>query len=312
MKNILFFCFAEIIGENDLSTQVAKRFGKELSKIDWINFADREILVRAHESVKGKDVVIIHSLYGNVNNSFVSLLMGLDAIKRSGSKSITLIFPYYFYSRQDRRSNYLDPIGSKIVSECIVNSAIDKLVLIELHSPHIMSFFDNSVYVEHLTTTKLIINELLEASMFSDSSKWAIVAPDYGDLQRAKEYADILKADLITMDKKRQSANTCSVEFISGKICDKNCLIIDDMLDTGGTIFSIARMLKEKGAKSVIVAITHALFSEDALLKLKDLYESSIIDRVFVTNSIPKDFSEYEFIKIIDLSPIIVESLTNN
>lgn len=311
MKNTSFFCFSKYIGDKDLAVGVAKRFGKELSDIDWIDFADGEILIRPVDSVKGKDVVVIHSLYGNVNNSLVSLLIGLDSLKRSGAKSITLVFPYYFYSRQDRRAYYLDPIGSKVISECIVNSCIDRLILVELHSSYTLSFFDKSLYVEHLTTTKLIIDELSQKNIFNDLSSWAIVSPDYGGLNRAREFSDLLDIDLIIMDKRRVNG-VCEIDLISGDANNKNCLIVDDMLDTGETIFSIANLLKKKGANQIFVTVIHALFSKGSLDKLSDLCNLGVIDKVFVTNSIPRDFSGYSFIETIDLSLSIAEAIGVN
>ncbi|MCH5336501.1 MAG: ribose-phosphate pyrophosphokinase [Campylobacter sp.] len=282
----------------ELSKQISKYLSLPLSDADIKRFSDGEISVQISESVRGKDVFIVQSTCVPTNDNLMELLILTDALKRSSTNSITAIIPYFGYARQDRKASPRVPITAKLVANLIETSGIDRVATIDLHAGQIQGFFD--IPVDNLYGS-IIFNEFIKSKNFENP---IIASPDIGGIARARSVAKYLGLDIVIVDKRREKANESEVMNIIGDVKDKEVVLIDDIIDTAGTIVKAAKSLKEKGAKSVIACCTHAVLSGEAYERI----ESGILDELVVTDTIPLK-KELPNIKVLSVAPIFAEMI---
>ena len=290
----------------DLSINIAKNLGVNLSKIDLKHFKDSEISVKVNEDVSSCDCFVIQSLCNNANDNLVELLLICDALRRSNARRVTAVIPYLGYMRQDRRCQYGEPISAKLISSLISNY-FDYAILLDLHVPQIEGFFD--IPTSNLSCFPIFIEDIKNRSDFS-SDNTVIVAPDIGSLKNARLYADYLGVDLIVVEKKRECANESKIMNVIGDVKNKNAIIIDDIIDTAGTICNVAKFLNNEGAKSIHLYASHAVCSDKAFERLSAEYISSVT----FSDSIPinKEKIENNNLKVLGISKVLSEDISKS
>ena len=261
-----------------LAEKIAEEVGVELGKSSVTQFSDGEIQVNIEESIRGCHVYVVQSTSSPVNDNLMELLIMIDALKRASAKTINVVMPYYGYARQDRKARAREPITAKLVANMIEKAGATRLLTLDLHASQIQGFFD--IPVDHLMGAPLIADYFLEKGICGDDV--VVVSPDHGGVTRARKLAEFLKAPIAIIDKRRPKANVAEVMNIIGKVDGKTCVIIDDMIDTAGTITLAANALKEAGAKQVDASCTHPVLSGPAMQRIQD----SAIEHLVVTDSI--------------------------
>ena len=261
-----------------LAEKIAEEVGVELGKSSVNQFSDGEIQANIEESIRGCHVYVVQSTSSPVNDNLMELLIIIDALKRASAKTINVVMPYYGYARQDRKARAREPITAKLVANMIEKAGATRLLTLDLHASQIQGFFD--IPVDHLMGAPLIANYFLEKGIHGDDV--VVVSPDHGGVTRARKLAEFLKAPIAIIDKRRPKANVAEVMNIIGKVDGKTCVIIDDMIDTAGTITLAANALKEAGAKQVYASCTHPVLSGPAMQRIQD----SAIEHLVVTDSI--------------------------
>ncbi|UVD81915.1 ribose-phosphate pyrophosphokinase [Mycoplasma iguanae] len=273
----------------ELASKISKQIDLPLTKIKYERFADGEVLIQSEDTVRNCDVYIIASTSTPVNENIMELLIFIDSLKRASAKSITVILSYYGYARQDRKSRGRQPITSKLVANLLESVGIDKVIAVDLHNPSIQGFFD-------IPVDDLRGQYVLAQAVKKYSQKFTIVAPDHGGAVRARILSELLSnnIEIAIIDKRREKPNESEVMGLLGNVQNRDVVIIDDIIDTGGTILKAAKTLKENGAQKIIIAATHGIFSRGFELFENDPY----VDRVIVTDSIDqiknKNFSKLE------------------
>jgi len=262
----------------ELATEISKLLKIPLTQVEDKCFANGEIYVRIKDKVRGNDVFIIQSLSFPANDRLMELLIMVDALRRSSAGRINLICPHLCYSRQDRKTSSREPITAKLIANLITKAGADRLLTVDLHAEQIQGFYD--IPVDHFLGYPLFANYLKKHKLLKNA---VIVSPDIGGVKRANKLADLLGLKLAIIDKIRKAHNESEVTHVVGEVEGKRCIIIDDMIDTGGSICGAAAALKEKGAVEVIVCATHGLFSGDA----KENFDNSCVDLILLTNSVP-------------------------
>lgn len=261
-----------------LAEKIAEAVGLELGKISISRFSDGEVKVNVEESIRGAHVYIVQSTSDPVNDNLMELLIMIDALRRASAKTINVVMPYYGYARQERKAQSREPITAKLVANMITIAGADRVLTLDLHAPQIQGFFD--IPVDHLIGVPLLADYFLEKGLFGENV--VVVSPDHGGVVRARKLADFLKSPIAIIDKRRPRPNVSEVMNIIGDVAGKKCIIIDDMIDTAGTITLAAAALLDKGADSVYACCTHAVLSGPAVERL----DESDIREVIVTDSI--------------------------
>lgn len=259
-----------------LAGEIAQYLGTRLSVATIKKFSDGEISVKIEENIRGRDVFIVQPTSEPANDHMMELFLMLDAIRRASAKRITAVIPYYGYGRQDRKSEPRVPISARVAADLIESMGPNRLLTMDLHADQIQGFF--KVPVDHLYAAPVFVKYLNEKKLQDP----VVVSPDSGGVERARFLARQIGAGLAIIDKRRPRANESEVMHVIGDVKDRNCILFDDMIDTGGTITKAAAALKENGATSVMAAATHAVLSGPAVDRLKE----SSIDEVIFTNSI--------------------------
>lgn len=283
-----------------LSKEIAKILGEDLGKCSVTRFSDGEIQINIEESIRGCEVYIIQSISSPVNEHLMELLIMVDALKRASAKTINLVIPYYGYARQDRKARAREPITAKLVSDLLETAGSTRVITLDLHAPQIQGFFD--IPIDHLMGVPILGEYFLNKNL----EDLVIVSPDHGGVIRARKLADRLKAPIAIIDKRRPRPNVVEVMNIVGNIEGKTAILIDDIIDTAGTITLAANALVENGAKEVYACCTHPILSGPAIERI----QNSKIKELVVTNSItlPK---EKRIDKLVELSvaPLISEAI---
>ena len=261
-----------------LAEKIAEAVGLELGKISISRFSDGEVKVNVEESIRGAHVYIVQSTSDPVNDNLMELLIMIDALRRASAKTINVVMPYYGYARQERKAQSREPITAKLVANMMTLAGADRVLTLDLHAPQIQGFFD--IPVDHLIGVPLLADYFLEKGLFGEDV--VVVSPDHGGVVRARKLADFLKSPIAIIDKRRPRPNVSEVMNIIGDVAGKKCIIIDDMIDTAGTITLAAAALLDKGADSVYACCTHAVLSGPAVERL----DESSIKEVIVTDSI--------------------------
>ncbi len=262
----------------ELAKKIANRLYISLGDAKVGSFSDGEISVEINENVRGADVFIIQSTCAPTNDNLMELIVMIDALRRSSAGRITAVIPYFGYARQDRRVRSARvPITAKVVADFLSNVGVDRVLTVDLHAEQIQGFFD--VPVDNVFGTPILLEDML-ANKLEDS---VVVSPDIGGVVRARAVAKLLNdTDLAIIDKRRPKANVAQVMHIIGDVKGRDCIIVDDMIDTGGTLAKAAEALKEHGANRIYAYATHPVFSGNAAENIKN----SVIDEVIVTDSI--------------------------
>lgn len=260
----------------ELAKKIADQMGLPLGKCEVGTFSDGEIAVSIQETVRGSDVFVVQSTNAPVNNNLMELLIMIDGLKRASAGRITAVLPYYGYARQDRKSKARDPITAKLVADLITAAGADRVLTMDLHAAQIQGFFD--IPLDHLVGMP-ILARMFETKEIEDL---VVVSPDLGSVTRARNFANLLDAPIAIIDKRRPKANVSEVMNIIGDIKDKNCVIIDDIIDTAGTLCNAANALMERGAKSVRACATHGVLSGPAIQRIQDsaLEEIILLDTI--------------------------------
>lgn len=286
-----------------LAEEIADRLKVDLGKVKLGNFANGEISCRLEESVRGCDVFIIQSHSGSVNDSIIEQALMLDAAKRASAKSITAVCPFLAYARQDRKSNGREPIAARVVVDLLSNSGADRIMSVDLHSGQTQGFFDGPF--DHLIARPILMKYLRDNYKTDDL---VIISPDAGRVKMAERYSTLLDCDMAIVHKQRSTTQHNSVEakFLIGDVKGKTCVIVDDMIDTAGTICAAAELIHNNGAKEICGVATHGIFSGPALKRI----EESAFDKVIVTNTVPIEFDHTKTkIEVLSVAPLIADAI---
>lgn len=286
----------------ELAGAVASHLGVALGKADVGTFSDGEVNVEIGESVRGCDCFVIQPTCAPANTHLMELLIMIDALRRSSARRITAVLPYYGYARQDRKVRPRLPISAKLVADLISVAATDRLLCIDLHAGQIQGFFN--IPVDNLFATPVLL-EAIRARHGENSL--TIVSPDAGGVERSRAYAKRLDAELAIVDKRREAANVAEVMNIIGDVEGRTCVIVDDIVDTAGTLTEAARALRDAGASAVSAAITHPVLSGPSI---KRISESSLADLV-VTDSVPlsDEAKASEKLRVVSIAPLLSEAI---
>ena len=284
----------------ELSKEIANEIGVDLGRLQATRFRDGEIQVKLGESVRGSNVFLIQPTSAPVNEHLMELLVTVDALKRASAKSINVVIPYYGYARQDRKSRARDPITAKLVADLIQTAGATRVICMDLHAGQIQGFFN--IPLDHLVGMPILADYFLGKNL----GDVVVVSPDLGGVTRARQMAERLESSIAIIDKRRPEPNVAEVMNIIGDIEGKTAILIDDMIDTAGTITLAAKALLEKGAKEVYACCTHAVLSPPAIERLKE----APIKEVVVTNTISlREDQKIDKMVILSVAQIIAEAI---
>lgn len=283
-----------------LAEAIARHIGVPLGACQTKRFSDGEIQIRLDESVRGTNVFVVQSTSAPVNENLMELLVLVDALKRASAKTINVVIPYYGYARQDRKARARDPITAKLVANLIETAGADRVIAMDLHAMQIQGFFD--IPVDHLLGVPILGDYFYEKELDDP----VVVSPDHGGVVRARRLADTLQATLAIIDKRRPEPNVVEVMNIIGDVAGRTAILIDDIIDTAGTIALAAKALKEAGARDIYACCTHPVLSGPAIERL----ENSPIKEIVVTDTIPlREDSGSSKIKVLSVAPLIGEAI---
>jgi ribose-phosphate pyrophosphokinase len=302
MKNGVFTDFKIFAGNSnrELAEEIASIMGKPLGKSTVSKFSDGEISVSLWETVRGIDTYIVQSTCDPVNDSLMELLIMIDAAKRASAGRINAVVPYYGYARQDRKAKARDPITAKLVADLITSAGADRVVTMDLHAPQIQGYFN--IPVDHLLGMPILVKYFREMRL----DDLVIVSPDHGSVTRARNMAHPLDAPIAIVDKRRPKANVSEIMNIIGDIEGKNVILVDDMIDTAGTITNAANAMKDMGAKEVYACATHPVLSGPAIERIQD----SAIKELVLLNTIPlPESKQIDKIKLLSVAPLFAEAM---
>ena len=285
-----------------LSKNIAKNLKLKLINTNIRRFADGEIYIEINENIRGNSIFIIQSISSPANDNLMELLLCIDALKRSSAKNITAVIPYFGYARQDRKVGPRTPISAKLVADILTTAGIDRLLTLDLHAGQIQGFFD--IPVDNLYAAPVITKDI---KINYKNKDIVIISPDVGGVVRARGIAKRIDGDLAIVDKRRGKANESEVMNIIGDINGRDCIIVDDIVDTAGTLCNAAEALIKAGAKSVSAYITHGVLSGPAVERIK----KSKLDELVITDSIAptKLILDASNIRILHLAPLIAEAI---
>lgn len=287
-----------------LAQNIAQYLGLKLVDAEIKRFADMEVFVEIKENVRGEDIFVVQSTSYPANDNIMELLIVIDALRRASAKRITAVIPYFGYARQDRKAAPRTPISAKLVANLITSAGADRVLTVDLHANQIQGFFD--IPLDNLYASPVFIRHIKENFSLDNL---VVVSPDVGGLVRARAIASKISADLAIVDKRRPKAGVSEVMNIIGEVEGKNCIIVDDMIDSGGTLCNAADALINKGANSVSAYITHGVLSGKAYSRI----ENSRLKNLVITNSIQPltETLSVKNIKIINISELLGEAIRN-
>ena len=286
-----------------LAQSVAKNLGINLTEADINKFKDGEISIKINESIRGKDVFIMQPTSAPTNDNIMELLIMIDACRRASAGYINAVIPYYGYARQDRKTRGREPITAKLVANLLTVAGANRVITMDLHAGQIQGYFD--IPVDHFSAIRLLSTHF-KSFAYDKPEEFVVVSPDLGGVRRAREFADYLKLPIAIIEKRRPMPNVSEVMSVIGDFEGKHAIIVDDMIDTAGTITNAADFLVEHGAKDVYLVATHGVFSGDAIKKL----QKPSVKEVIITDTI--DLPEEKKIdKIVQLSiaPLLAEAI---
>ena len=285
-----------------LANQISKELKVKIIDVTVTRFSDQEVFVEINENIRGKNIFVIQSTSMPANDHIMELLITIDALKRASANKVTAVIPYFGYARQDRKVGPRTPISAKLVADILTTAGIDRLLTIDLHAGQIQGFFD--IPVDNLYAAPVITKDILENYRDKDL---VVISPDVGGVVRARGIAKRINGDLAIVDKRRDKANESEVMNIIGDINNRDCIIVDDIVDTAGTLCNAAEALINEGANSVSAYITHGVLSGPAIERL----QNSKLKELVITDSIAptKLILDASNIRIINLAPLIAEAI---
>ena len=285
-----------------LALEVASELGEKIVNVTVTKFSDQEVFVEILENVRGKNVFVIQSTSAPANDHLMELLITIDALKRASAQTITAVIPYFGYARQDRKVGPRTPISAKLVANILTTAGIDRLLTIDLHAGQIQGFFD--IPVDNLYAAPIITKDIQTKYKSEDI---VVVSPDVGGVVRARNIANRINANLAIVDKRRDKANTSEVMNIIGDVRNRDCLVVDDIVDTAGTLCNAAEALKSAGARSVSAYISHGVLSGPAIKRISE----SKLSELVITNSIAasKQIVDSPNIRVLNLASLIAEAI---
>jgi ribose-phosphate pyrophosphokinase len=288
---------------SQLAEDIAGILGVKIGNSKVSTFSDGEISVDINETVRGNDVFIVQSTCSPVNNNLMELLIMIDAFKRASAGRITAVMPYYGYARQDRKVKSRDPITAKLVADLLTAAGAHRILTMDLHAAQIQGYFN--IPVDHLLGAPILAQHFISKGL-ADQDDVVVVSPDLGSVTRARKFADNLHAPIAIIDKRRPKANVSEIMNIIGDIEGKRCILIDDMIDTAGTIANAANALKDLGAKDIYACCTHGVLSGPAM----DRINSSAIEELVMLNTIPlKEENDNTKIRALSVAPLFAEAI---
>lgn len=286
----------------ELAQEIADKIGLPIGSASVGMFSDGESAINIGEVVRGSDVFIVQSTSKPVNDNLIELLIMIDALKRASAGRITAVMPYFGYARQDRKAKARDPISAKLVANLLTVSGADRILTMDLHAAQLQGFFD--IPVDHLVGVPILAQYFKEK--FVDHDDIVVVSPDVGSVTRSRKFAQRLECPLAIIDKRRPKANVCEVVNVIGDIKDKKVILVDDMIDTAGTIVNACDALLERGAKEVYACCTHAVFSGPAIERIKN----SPIQEMVVLNTIDlKKEKRLDKIRVLSVASVFAEAI---
>ncbi len=283
----------------ELAKEIVHYLELPLGKIDVETFSDGELFVKVKENVRGLDIFVVQPTCGPSSNSLLELLIIIDTLKRASADRVTAVVPYYGYARQDRKDQPRVPITAKLVANLIVAAGADRVLTMDLHAEQIQGFFD--IPADHLYSAPVFLDYVKTLNL----SDLVVVSPDVGGIKRARAFAKRLGADLAIVDKRRISGTEIHVSNVIGDVRDKNVLIVDDIVATGGSFCEAVKILKENGAQRIFGAVVHPILSGNAIERLKN----SPIEKLLVSNSIPKKEGLPEKIEYLSVAQLLGEAI---
>jgi ribose-phosphate pyrophosphokinase len=292
----------------ELGQRIAARLGIELGEVRLETFANGEIYVRFEESVRGADVFLVQSTSRPVNDNLVELLIMIDAAKLASAHRITAVIPWYGYSRQDKKSAPREPITAKLVANILEAAGVDRVLTMDLHAGQVQGFFN--VPVDHMTALPMFVDHFKERVYDGEiAERLVVVSPDAGRAKLANHFAERLGATLAVLTKQRPDHNEAEITLLIGDVAGRCAILIDDMIDTAGTLCAGARVVKEAGATRVFAAASHGLLSGGAVQRLRD----SVIEEVVLTDTVPlpDGAAELEMLRVLSVDRILADSVHN-
>ncbi len=302
MKNSLFSNYKVFACNShpELAEEIASILGKPLGDLEVKKFSDGETCVSLGETVRGVDCFVVQSTCDPVNDNLMELLITIDAMRRASAGRITAVVPYYGYARQDRKAKARDPITAKLVADMLVTAGADRIITMDLHAAQIQGYF--TIPVDHLIGQPLLTEYYAKQNI----EDLVIVSPDHGSVTRARNMAEPLNCPIAIVDKRRPKPNVSEIMNIIGDIEGKNCILLDDMIDTAGTITNAANALKKLGAKSVRACATHAVLSGPAIERI----EESAIEEMVLLNTMPiPEGKKLDKMKVLSVGPTFAEAI---
>ena len=286
----------------NLAQKICDALGVPLGNAGVKTFSDGEVMVEIGENVRGRDVYVVQSTCAPTNNNLMELLVMTDALKRASAATITAVIPYYGYARQDRKAAPRTPISAKLVADLVTTAGVDRVVTIDLHAAQIQGFFN--IPVDNLYAAPVILNHLKERFAGQDI---VMVTPDAGGTERARGFAKRLQCPMALIDKRRTGPNVAEVMHLIGDVKGKIAIILDDMIDTAGTLTQAAGALKQNGAAMIYAAATHGVLSGPAI----DRINGSVIEEVLLTDTIPlgERADRTSKIKVLSVAPLLAEAI---
>ena len=287
----------------ELAQEIADHLGVELSACSVSKFADGEVNISIDETVRGCSVFVVQPTNNPVNENYMELLVMIDALKRASAKEINVIMPYYGYSRQDRKAAPRQPISAKLMADLLQVAGADRMMCLDLHAAQIQGFFD--IPIDNFLALPVLAEYFVEKKL----EDIVVVSPDHGGTTRARKLAEVLDAPLAIVDKRRPKPNQAEVMNLIGDVEGKNCIIIDDMVDTAGTLAIVVKVLKERGAKAVYACCSHGLLSGTACEKL----DATPLEELIITNSVKlsEDKKKYPWIKQLSIAKLLASGILN-
>ena len=285
----------------ELSQRISAELSIPLADAHVGRFLDGEVDIKINEDLRGRDCFVVQPTCPPVNDNWVELLLLLDTLRRASAGRITAVLPYFGYARKDRKDEGRVPISAKVVANTLSVSGADRVVTLDMHAAQIQGFFD--IPVDHLFARPV----LLDAVRALDVEDPVVVTPDVGGTKMARAYAQRIEADLAIVDKRRVSGTETHIEHVIGDVEGRNCVIVDDMISTGGSITQAAAALRKAGARQIMIAVSHAVFCGPAVERL----DAAPVDRILVTDTIPQGERKPEQLRVVSVAPLIAHAIQN-
>ena len=293
-----------LTASTDLAASIAQKLGLPIGQIKVEHFADGEILVEPQQSVRGRNVYIVQSTCNPVTEHLMEVLVCIDACKRASAHNINVIMPYFGYARQDRKAKPRQPITSKLVANLLQTAGADRVIVFDLHATQIQGYFD--IPIDDLTAVAMLGKYFEDMHLPNDDI--VVVSPDHGGVTRARKLADILDAPIAIIDKRRPKPNMVEAQNVIGDVRGKTCIVVDDICDTAGSLVAGCKILRDKGAKDIYTAITHGVFSRNAI----QLIEESPIKQMVITDTIPlseEKAAKTTKIKVLSVADMLAKTI---